>query len=190
MNAATESRIRQPPESPVAPGVQASGERAPAGGDRFRAPARQGAYAALTVLHGAALGAFIAWRKRSGRDLPERIGLADVALVGLATQRTSRAIAKDKVTAPFRAPVTAHESEDEAGPGEVDETPRGGGLRYVVGELILCPFCLAQWVAAGFFAGLVAAPRVTRFFASLMASVGLADFLQTGFRAAEERIER
>jgi hypothetical protein len=59
----------------------------------------------------------------------------------------------------------------------------------VLGELVLCPFCLAQWVAAGFVTGLVAAPRATRFIVSLMAAVGLADFLQVGYKAAEERMQ-
>jgi Protein of unknown function (DUF1360) len=184
---ATETPTRQPPEAASAPEIPAaesdSGDRA------FRVPGRQLAYGGLTAFHAAALAGFIAWRKRSGRELPERIGLADVVLLGLATQRTSRAIAKDKVTAPLRMPLTSHEGTDDAAPGEVEESPKGGGFRYVLGELVLCPFCLAQWVAAGFVAGLVAAPRVTRFVVSLMAAVGLADFLQVGYKAAEERMQ-
>jgi Protein of unknown function (DUF1360) len=186
MTPATETPIRQPPESATVPEIPV-----PDGGsdeEGFRGPGRQLAYAALTAFHGAALATFIAWRERSGRDLPERIGLADVVLLGLATQRTSRAIAKDKVTAPLRAPLTSHEGTDGAAPGEVEESPKGKGFRYALGELVLCPFCLAQWVAAGFAAGLVAAPRVTRFLVSLMAAVGVADFLQVGYKAAEERM--
>ena len=154
----------------------------------FRIAGRQLAYAGLTAFHAAALAGFIAWRKRSGKGLPERIGVADVVLLGLATQRTSRAIAKDKVTAPLRAPLTDHEGEEGAAPGEVEESPKGEGFRYAFGELVLCPFCLAQWVAAGFVAGLVAIPRVTRFIVSLMAAVAIADFLQVGYKAAEERM--
>jgi hypothetical protein len=188
MSSAAETPIRQPPEVATVPEISTPGE-AESGGEEFRAPDRQLAYAGLTAFHAAALGGFIAWRKRSGRDLPERISLADVVLLGLATQRTSRAIAKDKVTAPLRIPLTAHEGTDDAPPGEVEESPHGGGFRYVLGELVLCPFCLAQWVAAGFVTGLVAAPRATRFIVSLMAAVGLADFLQVGYKAAEERMQ-
>jgi uncharacterized protein DUF1360 len=154
----------------------------------FRDPGRQTPYAALAVMHGAGLAAFLWWRRRSGRGLPAGFGMADVLLLGLATQRTSRTIAKDKVMAPFRAPFTTHEGTEGAGPGEVEEVPRGSGWRYVVGEMLTCPFCLAQWVAAGFMVGLVALPRVTRFVISLMAAVAAADFLQVVYRAAEERI--
>ena len=188
MRPATETPIRQPPEAATVPEIPAA--ETDSGDEGFRIPGRQLAYAGLTAFHAAALAGFIAWRKRSGRDLPERIGLADVALLGLATQRTSRAIAKDKVTAPLRMPLTSHEGSDDAAPGEVEESPKkGGGFRHVLGELVLCPFCLSQWVGAGFVAGLVAAPRVTRFVVSLMAAVGLADFLQVGYKAAEERMQ-
>jgi Protein of unknown function (DUF1360) len=187
MRPATETATRQPPEAATARETPAA-ER-DSGDEGFRVPGRQLAYAGVTAFHAVALAGFIAWRKRSGKDLPERIGLADVVLLGLATQRTSRAIAKDKVTAPLRMPLTSHEGTDDAAPGEVEESPKGGGVRYVLGELVLCPFCLAQWVAAGFVAGLVAAPRVTRFVVSLMAAVGLADFLQVGYKAAEERMQ-
>lgn len=187
MRPAAETPIRQPPDAATVPEIPAPEQESGRGG--FRVPGRQLAYAGLTAFHGAALGGFIAWRKRSGKGLPERIELADVLLLGLATQRTSRAIAKDKVTAPLRAPLTTHDGTGDAAPGEVEESPKGRGFRYALGELVLCPFCLAQWVAAGFAAGLVAAPRATRFFVSLMAAVGLADFLQVGYKAAEERMQ-
>ena len=187
MGATAETPIRQPREAATVPEIPASEHGAEEEG--FRQPARQLAYAGLTAFHGAALAGFIAWRKRSGKGLPERIGLADVLLLGLATQRTSRALAKDKVTAPLRMPLTEHQGSDDAAPGEVEESPRGGGFRHAFGELIICPFCLSQWVAAGFVSGLVAAPRVTRFIVSLMAAVGLADFLQVAYKAAEERMQ-
>jgi hypothetical protein len=187
MRPATETPTRKPPEAASAPAMPAADSDSSDRG--FRVPGRQLTYAGLTAFHAAALAGFIAWRKRSGKDLPERIGLADVVLLGLATQRTSRAIAKDKVTAPLRMPLTSHEGTDDAAPGEVEESPKGGAFRYVLGELVLCPFCLAQWVAAGFVAGLVAAPRATRFVVALMAAVGLADFVQVAYKAAEERMQ-
>jgi hypothetical protein len=147
-------------------------------------------YAALTTLHGALLSGFLLWRKRRGEGLPERIGAGDILLLSLATQRTSRTISKDKVTEAFRAPFTVSDESEDAAPGEIEESPReDGAVRNVIGELLLCPFCISQWVAAGFVAGLVSAPRVTRFFAAVMATVGLADFLQFAYRAAADRMD-
>jgi len=144
---------------------------------------RLGPYALLTGAYAAALGAFI-WRFR--HRLPEEISPRDLALIGVASHKTSRAIAKDKVTTPLRAPFTEHEGD--AGPGELEEAPRGTGLRHTVGELLVCPFCLDQWVASGYAAGLVVAPRATRFVASIMATVAISDFLQIGYKASEKQL--
>ena len=140
-------------------------------------------YLLLTGSYAAALGAFL-WRFRD--RLPESISASDLALIGVASHKTSRALSKDKVTAPLRAPFTEHEGE--AGPGELEESPRGIGLRHTVGELIVCPFCLDQWVATGYAAGLVVAPRATRFVASAMATVAISDFLQIGYKTAEQQL--
>jgi len=120
------------------------------------------------------------------RKLPEGISLGDLALIGVATHKTSRALAKDRVTAPLRAPFTEHEGR--GGPGELEESPRGSGFRHAVGELLVCPYCLDQWLATGFAVGLVTAPRVTRFVAGIMASVAISDFLQIAYKAGESRL--
>lgn len=140
-------------------------------------------YLLLTGSYAAVLGAFV-WRFRD--RLPETISAGDLALIGVASHKTSRALSTDKVTAPLRAPFTEHEGE--AGPGELEESPRGTGLRHTVGELIVCPFCLDQWVATGYAAGLVVAPRATRFVASVMATVAISDFLHIGYKTAEQQL--
>jgi hypothetical protein len=140
-------------------------------------------YLLLSGVYAAALGAFV-WRFRD--RLPEEISHRDLALIGVASHKTSRTIAKDKVTAPLRAPFTEHEGD--GGPGELEESPRGEGVRHTVGELLVCPFCLDQWVATGYAAGLVVAPRATRFVASIMAMVAISDFLQIGYKASEQRL--
>ena len=63
----------------------------------------------------------------------------------------------------------------------------GHGLRYALGELLVCPYCLAQWVTGAFAIGLVAAPRGTRFVASIYAAQTLSDVLQLAYNAAEDR---
>lgn len=148
---------------------------------------RQGSYALVIALYGAATGSFLAWRKLSGRGLPERLGGSDVAMIGIATHKTARLIAKDKVATPLRAPFTRFEDEAEL-PVEVSETPRGSGMRRTVGELISCPYCLDMWTATTYAAGLVAAPRVTRFIAGVMSAVTIADALQLAYKAGQEQL--
>jgi hypothetical protein len=125
-----------------------------------------------------------ALRARDG-ELPDRPGLTDIALAGIATHKISRLLAKDKVTSFIRAPFT--EYEESSGQGEVEEHARGTGAQLAIGELLVCPYCLAQWVAACFALGLVAAPRPTRFLASIYAAETVSDFLQVAYRAAEDR---
>jgi hypothetical protein len=143
------------------------------------------AYAGVTAAFGAAVAAATLANRAAGRQLPERIGADDIMLLGVATHKLSRLIARDKVTSFLRAPFTHY--QEPAGHGEVEERPRGSGLRLAVGELLVCPYCVAQWVAAGLVVGLVAAPRPTRAIASVYAAETISDFLQAGYRAAIDR---
>jgi Protein of unknown function (DUF1360) len=142
-----------------------------------------GSYALLLGSFSAMCGGFAIWLRRSGRDLPERVESRDLALVAVATFKASRIITRDRVTSAIRAPFSRF--QDDAGPGEVDEAARGHGLRRVVGELLVCPYCLDVWTATAFLAGLVAAPRGTRWIASVFTVVGAADALQIAYAKAE-----
>jgi hypothetical protein len=143
------------------------------------------AYAGMTAAFGALFAGSLAAFRASGRELPERLSAGDLVLAGVATHKVSRLLAKDKVTSFIRAPFTRY--QEPAGHGELDEAPRGTGLRYATGELLVCPYCVAQWIAAGFAVGLVAAPRTTRVVAGVYAAQTLSDFLQLAYKAAEDR---
>jgi hypothetical protein len=138
------------------------------------------------VIYNVMAGLFLLARARSGKGFPEKIGAGDLALAGVATHKLSRVIAKDRVTAPLRAPFT--EFEEEGGPGEVEESPRGSGMRRAIGELLVCPFCLAQWVATALLGGLAVFPRATRFVCSIFAAVTISDFLQIFYKGSEEKL--
>ncbi|HLN76181.1 MAG TPA: DUF1360 domain-containing protein [Nocardioidaceae bacterium] len=125
---------------------------------------------ALTVASVAVAG------RATGRGLPERYDLADIALGALATHKFTRLISKGSVTSPIRAPFT--EFEAAAGSAELNEQARGGGVRHTIGELLTCPFCLGQWVGTGYVAGLGLAPRPTRAWAAVFAVTGVSDILQ------------
>jgi hypothetical protein len=145
-----------------------------------------GGYAVLIGAFTALAGAFSAWFRASDRELPERMEARDLALVTVATSKASRLIAKDRVTSTVRAPFTRY--EDDAGPGEVDESARGRGLRRAIGELLICPYCVGMWISAAFAAGLLVAPRFTRWFAAVLTALFGADLLQIAYKKAEDTL--
>jgi hypothetical protein len=153
-----------------------------AAGDQHRPLA---GYAILTATFGVALGGGLLVAHRQGRSLPETVGVYDVVLIGVATHKLSRLLTKDKVTSVLRAPFTRF--QEKAGHGEVEEAARGHGLRLAVGELLVCPYCIAQWVAGAFSLGLVFAPRLTRLLAGMWSAHAIADAAQLAYRAAERR---
>jgi hypothetical protein len=143
-------------------------------------------YAALMSVFTTLAGAFGAWFRRSGRQLPERMDGRDLVLLTLASHKASRLITKDKVTSAIRAPFARYQGD--AGPGEVSEKPRGRGLRRVIGELLVCPYCLGMWTSAALTAGLLVAPRFTRWLASVLVIFFGADVLQIAYKKAEDSL--
>ena len=139
-------------------------------------------YAAMATVFNTAFASALLTARRSGR-LPERIESRDVILIGIASHKLSRLLAKDKVTAFLRAPFT--EYQGRGGPAEVEERARGEGVRRAFGELLICPYCLGLWTSGAFHAGLLFAPRATRVVASTMTALTLSDFLQIAYKAAE-----
>src|SRR5687768_1691319 len=122
--------------------------------------------------------------RASGRELPDRIPFGDALLLTVGTFRLARRIAKDPVTSPIRAPFTRFEGA--SGHAEVAEEVREhGGAKHAVGELLTCPFCLAQWVGTGFVFGYVAAPKATRLAALTMTIVAGSDVLQFVYDAIQ-----
>ena len=143
-----------------------------------------GAYAVMSAIFNTAFAGALVTASRSGR-LPDRIEAGDVVLVGVATHKIARLISKQKVTSFLRAPFT--ELEAKGGPGEVEERPRGGGLRGAVGELLVCPYCLSLWTSGALHVGLIFAPRATRTVASTFTALTVADFLHVAYKAAEQK---
>lgn len=135
-------------------------------------PGYAGSLAAFAV----AVAGVAAAGRATGRGLPERYDLSDVALGAVATHKFTRLLSKGSVTSPLRAPFT--EFDEPAGSAELNERARGGRVRHTVGELLTCPFCLGQWVGTGYVAGLGMAPRTTRSWAAVFAVSGISDMLQ------------
>jgi hypothetical protein len=150
-----------------------NGEERPLGGDL----GAMGVYVGLVSAAAAAV-------RVSGRELPDRIPLGDAVLLTVATFRLARRIAKDPVTSPLRAPFTRFEGA--SGHAEVAEEVREhGGVKHAVGELLTCPFCLAQWVGTAYVFGYVTAPKATRLAALTMTMVAGSDVLQFVYDAIQ-----
>ncbi len=126
--------------------------------------------------------------RRRRCHVPRRLGWDDVVLATVATAKLSRIIAKDPVTSPLRAPFTRFKGR--AGEAELAEEVRGRGAQHAVGELVSCPFCVGQWVATAFVAGIVLAPDLTRLAALTGTLVAAADVLQYGFAGLQRAWSR
>jgi hypothetical protein len=150
-----------------------NGEQRPLAGDL----GAMGVYVGLVSAAAAAV-------RVSNRELPEHIPVGDAFLLTVATFRLARRIAKDPVTSPIRAPFTRFQGA--SGHAEVAEEVREhGGVKHAVGELLTCPFCLAQWVGTGFVFGYITAPKATRLAALAMTMVAGSDVLQFVYDAIQ-----
>ena len=145
-----------------------------------------GGYVELTAVYAGAVAGFLAWLRVSGRQLPERVDPGDLALAIVATHKASRLVARERVTSAFRAPFTRFQSD--AGGAEVNEAARGRGLRRAVGELLVCPYCLDMWIGTSLVAGLAAAPRATRWIASVFVVQAGADVMQIAYAKAKDTL--
>jgi hypothetical protein len=102
----------------------------------------------------------------------------DLVLLAVATAKLSRLLSRDRVTSALRAPFTRF--EDFASADEVEESPRGSGVRLAIGELVTCPWCVGQWVGGGLLLSWLLAPRATRLGCAGVTVVAVADLVQHG----------
>src|SRR5215207_323131 len=90
-----------------------------------------GAYLALIGLFHVVFALFLLATKGSNRSIPQRVGLGDIVLFGVATHKLSYLVSNDAVTSAIRAPFT--EFREMQSPSNVEEQARGTGLRKAVG---------------------------------------------------------
>jgi Protein of unknown function (DUF1360) len=136
------------------------------------------AYAGIVAAFVAGLGAVSA--AAAARDRPhEKLGATDLALLGLATFKASRTVARDKVTSFVREPFV----EGEAYDGEDERPTHESELRQAIGELVTCTRCIGTWLGAGLASTQILAPRTGRLLTTVLAAGALNDFLLAGFAA-------
>jgi hypothetical protein len=143
-----------------------------------------GGYATLIGVYGAFAGALVLGLRHK-KDRVRSLSGRELLLLGLATEHLSRLMTKDSVTAVLRSPFTRF--KEPAGEGEVNEEVTGTGLPHALGELLTCPFCVAQWFATALVAGQVAAPALTTAVVSISAAARVSDYLQLVYGFLRER---
>ena len=103
----------------------------------------------------------------------------DLALLGLATFKASRTVARDKVTSFVREPFV----EGEAYDGEDEKPTHETELKQAIGELVTCTRCIGTWIGASLASIQILAPRTGRLLTSVLAAGAVNDFLLAGFAA-------
>jgi hypothetical protein len=142
---------------------------------RTQAPHAQ--YAAIMGTFAAGLAGAGLLARALGRDTVEYRPI-DLAVLGAATFKAARTIARDEVASFIRDPFVEGQAHD--GGEDPIET---GDLRQAIGELVTCSRCIGTWVAAGLTSTQVIAPRFGRLLTWSLAAAGANDFLQAGFAA-------
>ena len=148
-------------------------------------------YAGLVAIFSALLAGVTIVAAASPRRDEKELGLVDLALLGVATHKLSRIVAKDRVTSPLRAPFARF--IERGSPGEVEEESRGTGAQKAIGDLVTCPYCLSPWIATVLALGLLKAPYLTRIICGLFTSVAISHFLHQSYAIADgarEKLEK
>jgi hypothetical protein len=135
------------------------------------------AYAAIMTTFAGGLAAAGALAHALDRDPREHDAL-DLFVLGCATFKASRTIARDEVTSFLRHPFVEGEAH-EGGEEPVDT----GDMRQAIGELVTCSRCIGTWAAAGLACTQILAPRFGRLLTWTLAAGALNDWLQAGFAA-------
>jgi hypothetical protein len=111
------------------------------------------------------------------RDPREHTPL-DLVLLGLATFKASRTVARDDVTSFLREPFVEGRAREGA-----EDPVETGDLRQAVGELVTCSRCVGTWIAAGLAGTQIIGRQFGRLLTWTLATAGANDVLQAGFSA-------
>jgi Protein of unknown function (DUF1360) len=144
--------------------------------DRQQPPYR--AYATIVGTFVTGLGAVSGLAAARNRPVRE-FSAIDLTMLGLATFKASRTVARDKVTSFVRDPFV----EGEAYDGEDEEPVHDTELKQAIGELVTCTRCIGTWIGAALASTQVLAPRTGRLLTSVLAAGAINDVLLAAFSA-------
>jgi Protein of unknown function (DUF1360) len=138
-------------------------------------------YAVIMGSFAGLLGAAGAIGRLLDRD-PQCQTALDFVVLGGASFKAARTLARDEVTSFVRQPFV----RGEAHTGEGEE-PVEGGMAQAIGELVTCTRCVGTWTAAGLASAQILAPRFGRLLTWSLAAAAANDFLQAGFAALKAK---
>jgi hypothetical protein len=138
-------------------------------------------YAAIMGTFAGLLAAAGAVGRLLGRD-PQCQTVLDFVVLGGASFKAARTVARDEVTSFIRQPFVRGEAHSGEG-----EEPVEGGTAQAIGELVTCTRCTGTWVAAGLASTQILAPRFGRLLTWSLAAAAANDFLQAGFSALKTK---
>ncbi|HEY2776295.1 MAG TPA: DUF1360 domain-containing protein [Gaiellaceae bacterium] len=133
------------------------------------------AYAGIMSLFVGGLVASGGLAKLLDRDAREQSAL-DLAVLGLATFKAARTVARDEVTSFLREPFVEGQAKEGA-----EDPVETGDVRQAIGELVTCSRCIGTWIAAGLAVTQIIVPRFGRLLTWTLATAGANDFLQAAF---------
>ena len=136
------------------------------------------AYAGIMGTFLAGLGAVSGIAAARKQPLPEYKAI-DLALLGLATFKASRTVARDKVTSFVRDPFV----EGEAYDGKDEQPTHESELKQAIGELVTCTRCVGTWIGAALASLTILTPRIGRLLTTILAAGAVNDWLLAGFNA-------
>jgi len=136
------------------------------------------AYAGIVATFVAALGAVSGLAASRKQPVPEFRAL-DLALLGLATFKAARTVARDRVTSFVREPFV----EGDAYAGEGERPVHDSELKQAIGELVTCTRCIGTWIGGALASLTILAPRTGRLLTLVLAAGALNDWLLAGFSA-------
>jgi len=131
-----------------------------------RTPTEPADYAALSAFY----GALLAGTAVSARGRPP-IPLAEIPSIAAASFALSKLVVHEKVESWVRRPFV----------DEQNRRPKGGRLRYAVGELLLCTRCAGAWSSLGLVALRLHAPAAGRTVSAVLAASAGNDLLGAAF---------
>jgi hypothetical protein len=140
-----------------------------------------GSYAAIMGVFASLLATAGAIGRLLDRD-PQCQTSLDLVVLGLASFKAARTVARDEVTSFIRQPFVRGDAHSGEG-----EEPVEGGMAQAIGELVTCTRCAGTWVAAGLASTQILAPRFGRLLTWSFAAAAANDFLQAGFAALKTK---
>ena len=134
-----------------------------------------------------AAGAVAVWASGRGKAADRSISTGDLVRITIAAHRLSRTLTKETIASPLRAPFTRLNGSGIA--SELNEQVRPSGhdrpVAHAVGELLTCPFCMAQWAATALVTAHLLVPRQARLVTAILDAAAGADALHYGYVALD-----